>query len=226
MEIPEEVRRRVRREKQLAIRLQLATTWLETAQQERIWAIAAAYEAGLSIRKIAAATGLSPSRVHQLLSNEEAREIPGWLSPLREQGRASEEGPLADKHPFLSTLQICLADEVEVLRWCLEWLGQLDRGEDVVVNLRPDTDTETEFVRFDRTRVLRVLARIVADLDELAGKPLAAIEDQAEPDEAARVRHRRRLAEPEHPPKPLTQREQRAVLRKAFGLPPYGSDHV
>jgi DNA-directed RNA polymerase specialized sigma24 family protein len=77
MEAPEEVRRRVRREKQLATRLQLATTRLETAQQERIWAIAAAYEAGLSIRKIAAATGLSPSRVHQLLSNEEAREIPG-----------------------------------------------------------------------------------------------------------------------------------------------------
>ena len=115
---------------------------------------------------------------------------------------------------------------MEALRWCLEWLGRLDRGEDVVVNLRHDTDTDTEFVRFDRTRVLHVLARIVADLDELAGKPLAAIEDQAEPDEAARVRHRRRLAEPEHPPKPLTQREQRAVLRKAFGLPPYGSDHV
>jgi hypothetical protein len=34
------------------------------------------------------------------------------------------------------------------------------------------------------------------------------------------------LAEPEHPPKPLTQREQRAVLREAFGLPPYGSDPV
>ena len=88
----------------------------------------------------------------------------------------------------------------------------------MVVNLRPDTDTK--FVRFDRARVLRVLARIVADLDELAGKSLAAVEDQAEADEAARARHRRRLAEPEYPPKPLTQREQHAVLRKAFGPPP------
>jgi DNA-binding NarL/FixJ family response regulator len=76
METPEKVRRRVRREKQLASRLQLAVTRLETAQQERIWAIAAAYAAGLSIRKIAAATRLSPSRIHQLLSTEEAREIP------------------------------------------------------------------------------------------------------------------------------------------------------
>jgi hypothetical protein len=51
METPEEARRRVRREKQLASRLELATTRLETAQQERIWAIAAAYAAGLRIRK-------------------------------------------------------------------------------------------------------------------------------------------------------------------------------
>jgi hypothetical protein len=101
-----------------------------------------------------------------------------------------------------------------------------DRGEDAVVNLQPDTDTETEFVRFDRAQVLRVLARIVADLDELTGKPLAAVEDQAQADEAARARHRRRLAESEYPRKPLTQREQRAVLRKTFGLPPYGSDPV
>ena len=39
----------------------------------------------------------------------------------------------------------------------------------VVVNLRPETDPETEYVAFDRPRVLRVLARIIADLDELAG---------------------------------------------------------
>ena len=48
MEPPEEHRRRVRREKPVSNRLQLATTRLEAAQQERLWAIAAAYEAGLS----------------------------------------------------------------------------------------------------------------------------------------------------------------------------------
>jgi len=85
METPEELRQRVRREKQLSNRLQLATTRLEAAQQERRWAIAAAYETGLSIRKIAAATGLSSSRTHQLLRAEEAREVPQWLSQLREQ---------------------------------------------------------------------------------------------------------------------------------------------
>ena len=57
---------------------------------------------------------------------------------------------------------------LEVLRWCIDWIERLDREEDVIVNLRPDTDTETEFVRFDLPQVLRIIGRIVADLDELA----------------------------------------------------------
>jgi hypothetical protein len=31
-----------------------------------------------------------------------------------------------------------IADEVEVLRWCIDWLARLERGEMVAVNLRPD----------------------------------------------------------------------------------------
>ena len=46
-----------------------------------------------------------------------------------------------------------------------------------MVNLRPETDPETEYVAFDRPRVLRVLARIIADLDELAGYPPIAEEE-------------------------------------------------
>ena len=41
----------------------------------------------------------------------------------------------------------------------------------VVVNLRPDADAETEFVGFDRPRVVRVLDRIAADLDNLSLVP-------------------------------------------------------
>ena len=48
-----------------------------------------------------------------------------------------------------------------------------------MVNLRPETDPETEYVSFDRPRVLRVLSRIIADLDELAGYPAIADEEQA-----------------------------------------------
>ena len=65
-----------------------------------------------------------------------------------------------------------------------------------MVNLRPETDPETEYVSFDRPRVLRVLDRIIADLDELAGYPPIADKEQAavEDPEARRARHRRRLA--------------------------------
>jgi len=99
----------------------------------------------------------------------------------------------------------------------------LDRGERVVVNLRPETDPETEYVAFDRPCVLRVLARIIADLDDLAGNPPIAEEEvtQREDAEARRVRHRRRLVEPDPPPKRLSVQEERAALWDALGLPPH-----
>ncbi len=83
METLEELKQRVQREKQLAARLQMASARLEAAQQERIWAIVAANEAGLSIRQIAVATGLSPSRIHQLLQAPESKNIPVWHIPPR-----------------------------------------------------------------------------------------------------------------------------------------------
>src|SRR3954464_12480804 len=92
METHDELKERVRREQQLVARLRLAMERLEEAQRERIWAVVEAHQAGLSIRQIAAATGLSPSRVHQLLSSEEAKEIPRWLSQRRGQATASFEG--------------------------------------------------------------------------------------------------------------------------------------
>jgi hypothetical protein len=111
----------------------------------------------------------------------------------------------------LPDLQTRLAGEMDALRRCREWLERLDRGEMVVVNLRPETDPETEYVSFDRPRVLRVLARIIADHDELAGFPAIAAEEQAEVDdpEARRARHRRRLAAPDPPSKRLSAREER-----------------
>ena len=65
-------------------------------------------------------------------------------------------------------LRARLAEEVAALRRCLNWLEQEARGEPVVVNLRPDGEGEPAFVSFDRPRILRVLARIAADLNALA----------------------------------------------------------
>ena len=210
METHDEFHERIRRERQVAARLRLATERLEDAQRERIWAIIEAHQEGLSVRQIAAATGLSSSRVHQLLGSDEAREIPRWLSQQRRRGC-----------PSLPDVSARLAGELEALRWCREWLERLDRGERVVVNLRPETDPETEYVAFDRPRVLRVLARIIADL--LAGYPPIAAEGRTEGKnaEARRAHHRRRLAEPDPPPKRLSVQEERAALWDALGHPPH-----
>jgi hypothetical protein len=208
METHDEFEERIRREQQVAARLRLATERLEEAQRERIWAIVEAHQAGLSVRQIATATGLSSSRVHQLLGSDEAREIPRWLSQQRRRDRLGQPDVPAR-----------LAGELEALRRCREWLERLDRGEQVVVNLRPETDPETEYVAFDRPRVLRVLARIVADLDELAGYPPIAAESRTEGKtaEARRAHHRRRLAEPDPPPQRMTVQEERAALWDALG---------
>src|SRR5262245_42331656 len=108
METPDELDQRIRRERLLGARLRLAMQRLEEAQRERIWAIVEAHQAGLSVRQIATAPGLSPSRVHQLLGSDEAREIPRWLSHQR--GR---EAAPSQVH---SHLQIRLAGELEALR--------------------------------------------------------------------------------------------------------------
>ena len=112
-----------------------------------------------------------------------------------------------------------LAREVEVLRECIDWLQRLERGESVDVNLRPDADAETEFVAFDRPRVVRVLERIAADLDNLSlvpNDPQADKESNHDP----RARHRYELAEPPPKPKKLSHRERRTALRAALGLSP------
>jgi hypothetical protein len=72
METRKALRQRVQHERTLKTKLQLATTRLADAERERLWAIVAAHNAGWSIRQIAAATGLSRSRIHQLLQENKA----------------------------------------------------------------------------------------------------------------------------------------------------------
>jgi Mg-chelatase subunit ChlI len=133
----------------------------------------------------------------------------------------TDEGTAASSASPEIDFQARLAEEVEILRGCISWLEQLPRGEPVVVNLRAETDPKTAFVGFDQVRVLRVLKRIAADLDELSGRTTPAENDELTTDaQADGVRHRRRLAEPEPTLSSLSQREQRAILREKMGLPP------
>jgi transcriptional regulator with XRE-family HTH domain len=170
----EVLRERIRHEQRLLERLQTANIRLADAQLERLWAIKSAHELGLSIRQIAAATGVSSSRIHQVLKSEGPTQLPIWATDLRETAKDGKKKRLAA--------------EVKLLRQCTHWLKQLEDGEEVCVNLRPDADPETEYVRFDRDRVIRVLERIAADLDPLTqGKPTEVEGD-------ALNEHKRRLA--------------------------------
>ncbi len=222
MEPPEQLKQKVLTEKRLTNRLRLATTRLEDAQQEHIWAIAAAKSEGLSIRKIAAATGLSSSRVHQLLHTNGALQIPKWLNSLSDPQSNTDEQPPDKEIQSLKKFQQRLAEESEVMRWCIGWLKQLASGERVVINLRAESDSRTAFVDVDHKWVMRVLNRIAAALDQLSGHPITNEEGDTGADSIiAGVKHRRRLAEPEPELSSLSQREQRAILREKMGLSPY-----
>jgi hypothetical protein len=163
---------------------------------------------------------MSSSRVQQLLNAREAKQIPVWLSQLRRSSGGSDRKKKAQQPEPETEIRSGLAREVEVLRRCADWLQRLERGENVVVNLRPDADVETEFVAFDRPRVVRVLERIAADLDTLSLVPNDPHADKESNHHYPRARHRHELAEPLPKPKKLSHREQRTALRAVLGLRP------
>lgn len=220
MESADSLKQKVLQENRLANRLGWAQTRLEAAEQERIWAIASAYAQGLSIRKIATATGLSSSRVHQLLHSKEAGQIPAWLNSLSKDEVPVEASAVDCNSPTVSDWQRSLADEVALMHQCIGWLAQLARGEKVVVNLRAESDPKTLYVGVEQAWVLRVLKRITADLDNLSGhlNPVEQNADASDPIIAG-VEHRRRFAEPEPTLSSLSQRDQRAILRETMRLP-------
>jgi hypothetical protein len=57
-----------RRERRILARVSRAAWRLEQAERERTWALVSARAEGISIRTLATAAGLSPSRVHQIVA--------------------------------------------------------------------------------------------------------------------------------------------------------------
>ncbi|HEY2423722.1 MAG TPA: hypothetical protein VGH55_06440 [Chthoniobacterales bacterium] len=209
----EDFRQRVQIQQGPVAQLRTANIRFSDAQTERVWAIVSAHQAGLSIRKIASATGLSSSRIHQLLNAPE-------VSQLRQSSRGSARKEKTERPELETKIRFHLAREVEVLRRCIDWLQRLERDANVIVNLRPDTDVETEFVNFDRSRVVRVLERIAADLDNLSLVPNGPHTDKESNHHDPQARHRHELAEPSPQPKKLSHREERSAFRAALGLSP------
>jgi len=133
---PEQWRERLQREQQVRHSLRVAADRLESAEQERVANIAAAHQAGLSVRQIAAAVRLSPARVHQLLhapmSSSAVR-----ATTMRWDRSATQAG---------AGSRVPLAGIAALVRECTEWLDRLDREEFVAVNLSEATDRQTEYV--------------------------------------------------------------------------------
>jgi hypothetical protein len=70
-------------------RVLLRAAWrLEQAERERSWVLASARAEGVSIRALAAAAGLSSSRVHQIVAAADLGELDArWVSCGRRAGR-------------------------------------------------------------------------------------------------------------------------------------------
>ena len=171
------------------------------AELDRTWAIASAHADGVSLRKIAAAAGLGPTRVHAIARDADLNGLDAALGELRSlYGWPAPEDPDGSRDDELAGRELIaqrLGDEVEWLRDCARWLAQLDLGKHPpVTNLRPESDhPERCNIIIDIDRVRHVLLRIAADVDELARARSVDELEHAQVDPDVRAERRRRLAE-------------------------------
>jgi hypothetical protein len=69
-----------RRERRVLPRVSRAAWWLDQTERERTWALVSARAEGISIRTLATAIGLSPSRVHLAPVGPYRSRLPEWAT--------------------------------------------------------------------------------------------------------------------------------------------------
>jgi len=82
-----------RRERRVLTRVSRAAWRLDQAERERTWSLASARAEGISIRTLATAAGLSPSRVHQIVAAADLDALDAVLGELRAAGWPAPEDP-------------------------------------------------------------------------------------------------------------------------------------
>ena len=105
-----------RRERRVLTRVSRAAWRLDQAERERTWALVSARAEGISIRTLAAAIGLSSSRVHQLVADADPDAVIAALGELRAAGWPAPEDPDSDEDTDLDGrdhLTDRLSDEVD-----------------------------------------------------------------------------------------------------------------
>ena len=162
-----------RRERRVLTRVSRAGWRLEQAERERAWALVSARAEGISIRTLATAIGLSPSRVHQLVAAADLDALAAALGELRAAGWPAPEDPDSGEDTELGgrgNIAGRLSDEVSWLRQCAGWLSHLDADSyPPAASLRPSADRpDRAVVAAGLARVAAVIDRIAADVDELA----------------------------------------------------------
>ncbi len=179
-------------------RLKRASFRLEMAQLERTWAVLSASRQDWSVRDIAEAVGLSATRVHQIVAKGTAYPVEQVQSVLREAGWPAPEDDTANTDAVGDRL----SEEAALILACAEWLTLLQAddhtGGRLVINLLPESDRAGHHIgQVDHSRVIRILHRISADIEEL-GRSRTVSDTSFAADEAEPVhRIRRRSAEPD-----------------------------
>jgi hypothetical protein len=82
-----------RRERRVLTRVSRAAWRLDQAERERMWALVSARAEGISIRTLATAIGLSPSRVHQIVADAHLDAVIAALGELRAAGWPAPRRP-------------------------------------------------------------------------------------------------------------------------------------
>src|SRR5713226_551215 len=162
-----------RRERRVLTRVSRAAWRLDQAERELTWALVSARAEGISIRTLATAIGLSPSRVHQLVADADLDALDAALGELRAAGWPAPEHPDSGEDTELGgrdNIAGRLSDEVSWLRRCAGWLAHLDADSyPPAASLRPSADwPDRAVVAAGLARVRAVIDRIAADGDELA----------------------------------------------------------
>jgi hypothetical protein len=102
-----------RRERRVLARVSRAAWRLDQAERERSWALASARAEGISIRTLATAIGLSPSRVHQIVADADLDALDAVLGELRAAGWPAREDPDGDDDAELDGREL-IADRLRV----------------------------------------------------------------------------------------------------------------
>src|SRR5439155_2797938 len=85
------------RQRRVLERVTRAAWRLEQAERERQWALDSARAEGVSIRELAKAAGLSPTRVHQIVTAADPDDVATVLGDLRSAGWPAQEDPDSDE---------------------------------------------------------------------------------------------------------------------------------